>query len=67
MRCPHHNCREMHQSRILLIQSKYVASQEEGTMRVFFFVTAAMALAASGLILTNHCLDTIGSMSVLQR
>jgi hypothetical protein len=44
-----------------------VASQDAGTMRVFFLVTAAMALAASGLILTNYCLETIGSISVLQR
>ena len=36
-------------------------------MRVFPMTTAAVASLASGAILTNHCRETAGSMSVLQR
>ena len=32
-----------------------------------FDSTAAMAFSASGLIFTNHCVETSGSTTVLQR
>ena len=31
------------------------------------FSTASMAFSASGLVLTNHCVETSGSTGVLQR
>src|SRR5215469_10235320 len=53
MRCPHHSCREMHQSWMFSIQPRYVFSYISGTKRIAFFpsasgFTAAMALSASG-------------------
>src|SRR5512141_785213 len=48
MRCPHQICREMHQSWIFSIQSKYVFSHCAGTIRVSPSRTARIAGAASG-------------------
>src|SRR5438552_3341514 len=67
MRWPHHNCRETHQSRMLYIHSKYVLVQFSGMNSIRFDSTAAMAFSASGFILMNHCFETSGSMTVLQR
>src|SRR5580658_4510210 len=61
MRCPHHSCREMHQSRMFSIQLKNVFSQLSGTKRIRPSRTAAMAFAAIGFVLTNHCVETSGS------
>src|SRR4030067_2549092 len=65
--CPHHICREMHQSRMLCIQSKYVRSHMAGTIRGVSSSTALMAGVAKGLVLTNHCLERNGSTIVRQR
>ena len=67
MRCPHHSWREMHQSRMLFIQWKKVLLQVSGTKLVLPCSTASMAGLASGSILTNHCVDSIGSTIVSQR
>ena len=67
MRCPHHSCREMHQSRMLCIQWKNVFDQLSGTNLVLPCSTASMAGLASGSILTNHCVESIGSTTVSQR
>src|SRR6266481_6018480 len=67
MRCPHHSCREMHQSRMLCIQWKKVFDQVSGTNFVLPCSTASMAGLASGSILTNHCVEIIGSTTVSQR
>ena len=67
MAWPHHNWREMHQSWMLRIQWKYVLVQCSGTMRVASCSTAAIAGAASGSILQNHCVEISGSTIVLQR
>src|SRR5271166_1370764 len=66
MRCPHQSCREMHQSRMFSIQLKNVLFQLSGTnvMRPEF--TASSTLAASGLVFTNHCVETSGSTTVPQ-
>src|SRR4051812_35595240 len=55
MRCPHHSCREMHQSRMFVIQWPYVLVQREGKNLTCFLRTAASAGSASGFIFTNHC------------
>src|SRR5258706_13360517 len=62
MRCPHHSCREMHQSRMLRIHSKYSVRRFSGTISMSPFSTAAMAGSASGLIFTNHRVDARGSI-----
>src|SRR6516225_7212144 len=67
IRCPHHNCREMHQSRMLYIHSKYVFDQLAGTNVMRPSSTALIAGSASGFIFIHHCLDTSGSTMVLQR
>ena len=67
MRCPHHNCREMHQSRMLRIQLKYSSRLFSGIMRISPLSTAAIAGSASGFILQNHCVEARGSTIVLHR
>ena len=67
IRWPHHSWREMHQSRMLCIQWKNVFVHASGTNLVFPCSTASMAGLASGSILTNHCVDSIGSTTVSQR
>src|SRR5438552_18964465 len=67
MRCPHQSWREMHQSRIFSIQLKNVLFQLSGTKTMRPEFTASRTLAASGLVLTNHCVDTSGSTTVPQR
>jgi len=64
IRWPHHNCREMHQSRMLRIHSKYVFAQLDGTNSVLPCSTAAIAGSANGLIFTNHCVESSGSTTV---
>jgi hypothetical protein len=64
MRWPHQSCREIVQSWMFSIQLKYVASHVCGVMVIEPLRTASMAGFASGSIFTNHCSDTIGSMSV---
>src|SRR5512136_1365864 len=48
IRCPHQIWREMHQSRMFSIHSKYVPSHMGGTSFVFPFTTAATAFLARG-------------------
>src|SRR5208283_2421578 len=67
MRWPHHSWREMHQSRMLYIHSKYVFDQLSGTKTMRPSSTALMAGPASGFIEQNHCVDTSGSTTVRQR
>src|SRR5207237_9731302 len=67
MRWPHQSWREMHQSRMLYIHSKYVLDQLAGTNSMRPFSTTSMAFSASGLVLTNHCVEMSGSTGVLQR
>src|SRR5262249_5872486 len=67
MRWPHQRCLDTHQSRMLYIHSKYVLLQFSGTNSMRPASTAWMALAASGFIFTNHCVETSGSTTVLQR
>src|ERR1700741_2651159 len=67
MRCPHQSCREMHQSRMLRIHSKYSVRRLSGTISISPLSTAAMAGSASGFIFTNHCVEARGSMTVPQR
>ena len=52
----------MHQSRMFSIQLKYTFSKCSGTMRMRPERTASIAGSASGLIFTNHWVETIGSM-----
>src|SRR5579883_2975854 len=66
MRCPHHTWREMHQSRMLRIHSKYSVRRFSGTISMSFRSTAAIAGSASGFIFTNHCVEARGSMMVPQ-
>lgn len=67
IRCPHHNCREMHQSWRLSTQSKYRFSISCGWILTRPSRTASPAAFASGATLTHHCMDRRGSMVVLQR
>src|SRR5580693_3889587 len=67
MRCPHHSWREMHQSRILRIHSKYSVRRLSGMSSTSPRSTAAIAGSASGFIFTNHCVEARGSMMVPQR
>jgi hypothetical protein len=67
MRCPHQICREMHQSWMFSIHSKYVFSHCAGTIRVSPSRTARMAAAASGFVFTNHCVLSAGSTTVRHR
>src|SRR5258707_7294483 len=48
MRWPHHSCREMHQSWMLRIHSKYVLAYISGVNLMCTFSTASIALSASG-------------------
>src|SRR5258707_13985701 len=47
MRCPHHSCREMHQSRMLRIHSKYSVRRFFGSNSVLALSNAAIASLAS--------------------
>ena len=67
MRWPHHNWREIVQSRIFSSQFTYVLVKRSGTNSTSWSLTTLRAGSASGFISTNHCLDTIGSIIVLQR
>lgn len=67
IRCPHHSCREMHQSRIPSSQSKYTFAHRSGTNRIRPSRTAAIAGSARGFIRTNHWVETLGSTRVSQR
>src|ERR1700676_4892206 len=67
MRWPHQSWREMHQSRMFSIQLKKVLFQFSGTKAMRPEFTASRTLAASGLVLTNHCVETSGSTMVLHR
>src|SRR5579863_4453827 len=48
MRCPHHSCREMHQSWMFSIQFRYVFPYISGVNLMWPSFTAAIALSASG-------------------
>ena len=67
MRCPHHNWREMFQSRMFSSQWMYTPSHRSGAMRMRPSRTAASAGSASGFIFTNHWSDSRGSTTVSQR
>src|ERR1700712_4235125 len=67
MRCPHHSCREMHQSCMLSTQSKYLGANSCGWIRVWPPRTASPAACASGPTLTNHWVDNRGSMTSSER
>src|ERR1700722_17479871 len=67
IRCPHQSCREMHQSRILRIHSKYSVRRLSGPISMSPRSTAAIAGSASGFIFTNHCVEARGSIIVPQR
>src|SRR5579871_4666981 len=66
-RWPHQSCREMHQSRMLYIHSKYVLAQFAGTKVMRPSSTALIAGSARGFIFAHHCVETSGSTMVLQR
>ena len=67
MRCPHHNWRLMHQSRMFSSQSRYTLAKRSGTMRIAPLVTASLARCASGPARTNHCVLTSGSTTTPER
>src|SRR5581483_1874832 len=67
MRWPHQSWREMFQSRMFSSQSRYVLVKRSGTMRSWPYLSAPIAPVASGVILTNHCSEISGSMTVPQR
>src|SRR5258706_7460953 len=67
MRCPHQSWREIHQSRMLYIHSKYVFDQLAGTNLMSPFSTALMAGSASRFIRIHHCFDNKRSTMGLQR
>ena len=67
MRCPHHNCREMHQSCILSTHSKYRGSRDAGSILTLPLRTASPDACARGATFTNHCFDKRGSTVVSQR
>ena len=54
MRWPHQSWREMHQSRTLYIQFRYVFEKRSGTNLTSPSSTTRMASLARGFILTNH-------------
>src|ERR1039457_6806314 len=64
MRWPHQSWREMHQSRMLSIQWKYVLFQFSGTNWMRPSSTAALACSASGFSRMNHCVETNASTMV---
>src|SRR5688572_20562990 len=65
--CPHHSWREMHQSRMFVIQWPYVLVQRGGKNLTCFLRTTWSAGSASGFIFTNHCRERYGSITVSQR
>src|SRR6202051_698355 len=65
IRCTHHSCREMHQSRMLRIHSKYSVRRLSGMSSTSPRSTAAMAGSARGFIFTNHCVEGRGWVMVL--
>src|SRR5262249_58031777 len=67
IRCPHHSCREMHQSCMLSTQPKYRLVSSGGSTRTRPSRTASPAAFASGSVRTNHCSDSRGSTVVLHR
>ena len=67
MRWPHQSWREIGQLRMFSIQWAYVLTQPRGTILMRPSRTALRAGSASGLTWTNHCLETSGSTTVLQR
>ncbi|OQA84560.1 MAG: hypothetical protein BWY28_02882 [bacterium ADurb.Bin236] len=64
IRWPHHNCLDMHQSRMFSSQSRYTLVQRSGTKRVLPSFTASIAGPASSFILTNHCRLKYGSTAL---
>src|SRR6185437_12152700 len=67
MRWPHHNWREMFQSRMFSIQFTYTASHRSGSTRSRPARNASSAGLASGAMRTNHWSDKRGSTTVSQR
>src|ERR1700692_261793 len=67
IRCPHQSCREIHQSRMLYIHSKYVLLQFSGTNWMRPSSTTRIAGSARGFVFTNHCFEISGSTTVLLR
>src|SRR3989304_8430780 len=61
MRWPHQIWREMHQSLMFRIQSKYVFSHPLGKNCIRPSSTALIAGSASGCVLTNHWGERDGS------
>ena len=61
IRCPHHNCRLIHQSWMFSIQSKYVFDQFSGTNLMSPFFTASMAGWTVGMAgLAAYCASKAG-------
>ena len=67
IRCPHHSCREMHQSCMLSTQSKYLGASSAGWIFVRPSRTASPAALASGSTLTNHWVESLGSITSSDR
>ena len=64
---PHQSWREMHQSRTLFIQLRYVLAKRSGTNLISPSSTTRMASFARGCIFTNHWSLASGSTSLWQR
>ena len=62
MRWPHHSWREMHQSYMLSTQANQRGSSSFGWTTTRPSRTASPAAFASGPTLTNHCIDSRGSI-----
>ena len=66
-RWPHQICREMFQSRMLVIQCSYTPTHFSGRRRTRPVRTAASAGSANGAMRTNHWSLSRGSTTVSQR
>ncbi len=67
IRCPHHSCRLMHQSRRLSTHWKYRPRSDSGSITTRPSRTASAAAFASVSTRTHHCSDSRGSTTVSQR
>src|SRR4051795_11818690 len=67
IRCPHHSCREMHQSCMLSTHAKYRLDSSTGSIATRPSRTASPAALASGPVFTNPCSDRRGATVVLHR
>src|SRR5436305_6507349 len=67
IRCPHHNCREIGQSRFSPSQLKYCCACRSGKNLMVPSRTTCSAGSANGAIFTNHWSDRYGWIAVLLR